>query len=92
MTDLVAYGRLDRLQQRVDQLEAAVAFVANATGVALPPELTAEFAPDDDPLAVEVAELLRSGKRSKAVSVAAQKGKLGLVEATAYVGRIEATL
>jgi hypothetical protein len=92
MTDLAVYGRLDELQRRVAQLEAALAYLANATGVTFPSELMAESGVGDDPVALEVAELLRSGKRSKAVSVAAKKGKLGLAEATAYVGEIEARL
>jgi len=93
MQDLVVYGRLDALQERVTRLEQALQAVAAAAGVTLPDEAVAQApAVAGDPVTEEIAALLRAGQRVQAVKVASQKLKLSLLDATDYVGRLEGTL
>lgn len=91
MTDFGLYGRLDQLQERVAKLEQVLDAVVAATGVTLPPGL-APSENDRDPVTDQIADLLRAGKRLEAVKVANKELKLGLREATEYVGRIEGSI
>jgi hypothetical protein len=90
MTDRLVYGRIDGLQDRIQKLERTVAAVVEATGVTLPDELALE--PPPDPIADEVAVLLRAGKRTQAIKVAVDRLGLTLIDASAYVGEVESTL
>lgn len=90
MTDRVVYGRIDGLQDRIQKLERTVAAVVAATGVTLPADLT--LGAPDDPIADEVRDLLRAGKRVQAAKVAVERLGLTLIDANTYVGEIEATL
>jgi hypothetical protein len=90
MTDRLVYGRIDGLQDRIQKLERTVAAVVVATGVTLPDELALE--PPADPIADEVAVLLRAGKRTQAIKVAVDRLGLTLIDASAYVGEVESTL
>lgn len=91
MTDLVVYGRLDGLQKRVSELEDVVRALAEAAGMSIElPSAQTEVA--DDPDRQSIVELLNKGKRAKALALAAKTKKLGIAEASAYVGEIEASL
>lgn len=92
MVDTFVHGRLDALQDRVTRLEHAIQALAQATGITLPEEFQASVGPGADPVAEEIAALVRAGERMKAIKVANAKLRLSLMDATQYVARMEGTL